>query len=301
LVYIVPMTTNSCRTFPVPIILFFFICFLGCKKDPADAGGFASVPATKRVEPGFIDEASGMADSKANPGYLWIQQDGGNSNDITLLSYAATVIKKINILSAVNRDWEDMAISSGPLAGTNYIYIADIGDNNKVFSEYAVYRFPEPLAATDTVSTYDKIRFRYPDGPHDAEAMLIDPSSNDIYIITKQDSASRIYRLGYPQNTATLNTAVYSGSLSFNGVVGAASPVAGDEWLLKTYTSLYYWKKAANESMEQALHKNPVQLGYQQEPQGEALCFRNDNTGFYTLSERPATVSSVNLNFYQRK
>ena len=293
------MTTIRFPAFP---ILLLFICIPGChKKKPADTAEFASVPVSKRVEPGFIDEASGMADSKANPGFLWIEQDSGNPNDIVLLSYTAQVFKKINIRSAVNRDWEDMAVSNGPVAGINYVYLADIGDNNKIYSEYTIYRFPEPLASTDTISVYDKIRFQYPDGPHDAEAMLVDQSSKDIYIITKKDAVSRVYKLTYPQNTVAINMAVYSGSLSFNGVVGATCSIAGDELLLKTYPSLYYWKKAGSESIEQALHKDPVILPYQQEPQGEAICFTNDNTGFYTLSERPSVVSSVNLNFYERK
>ena len=301
MVYIVTMITNRFPALPLPIILLLFIC-IGChKKSPADPAEFAPVPVSERIDPGFIDEASGIADSKANPGYLWVEQDSGNPNDIILLSYAGQFIKKINIRSAVNRDWEDMAVSNGPIAGTNYVYLADIGDNNKIYSEYTIYRFPEPLVNTDTISVYDKIRFQYPDGPHDAEAMLVDQSSKDIYIVTKQDAVSRIYKLIYPQNTGAINMAVYSGSLSFNGVVSAASSVEGDELLLKTYSSLYYWKKNSNENIEQALYKDPVMLAYQPEPQGEALCFANDNTGFYTLSERPSVVSSVNLNFYERK
>ena len=290
--------------FRAAFILLLFISFLGCrKKDPGSdiVVKFASVPVSKAIQPGIIDEASGIADSKANAGYLWVEQDSGNPGDIILLSYAGEVFKRINIRSAINRDWEDIAAGNGPVAGTNYIYLADIGDNNKVFTQYLIYRFPEPLATTDTVSVYDQIRFQYPDGSHDAEAILVDNASKDIYIITKQDALSRIYKLVYPQNTTAVNTAVYTGALSFNGVVSAASSGAGDELLIKTYTSLYYWKKAASESIEQVLRKDPVALAYQQEPQGEAVCFKNDNQGFYTLSERPSFVSSVNLNFYKRE
>jgi len=290
--------------FRAVFILVLFISFSGCrKKNPAGdvVVKFASIPVSKAIQPGIIDEASGIADSKANPGYLWVEQDSGNPSDIILLSYAGEVFKRITIRSAINRDWEDIATGNGPAAGTNYIYLADIGDNNKVYTQYLIYRFPEPLATTDTVSVYDEIRFQYPDGSHDAEAILVDNSSKDIYIITKQDALSRIYKLVYPQNTAAVNVAVYMGALAFNGVVSAAGSRAGDELLIKTYTSLYYWKKAASESIEQVLNKNPVALAYQQEPQGEAVCFKNDNQGFYTLSERPSIVSSVNLNFYKRE
>jgi hypothetical protein len=116
-----------------------------------------------------------------------VQEDGGNPPQLILLNHSGTVQKTVYIKGAVNRDWEDMG-----LAGTD-IYIADIGDNNSVYQEYTFYKFPEPFSSVDTISNFETIRFRYPDRPHDAEAFLVDPSTNDIYIITKRDSSSRIY------------------------------------------------------------------------------------------------------------
>jgi len=280
----------------------FFFSLMSCHKDKPTAIElpFESTPFSKQITPGVIDEASGIADSNVNPGYLWVEQDGGNSNDIFLMSDSGIVFKKINIRGSVNRDWEDLALAKGPVAGTNYLYVADIGDNNQVFNQYQIYRFPEPAATTDTIWTYDSIRFQYADGPHDAEAIFVG-DLGDIYIITKRSSISSIYRVGYPQNLTTMNTAIKVGDLHFNGVVSAAISPAGDELLVKTYTSVYYWKKTSGESIEQALQKNPVLLSYQQEPQGEAICFKNNNAGFYTLSERPLIISSVSLNYYKRQ
>ena len=296
------MTQKRLFTSQLSFLLLLFVFAGSCHKNHVTADGppFESFPFPKRVTPGVIDEASGIADSKANPGYIWVEQDSGNPNDIFLLSDSGQVFKKINIRSTINRDWEDIALAKGPVAGTNYLYIADIGDNNQVYGQYRIYRFPEPLASTDTVWSYDSIRFQYADGPHDAEAVLIDDYSN-IYIITKQSTVSTIYRIGYPQSLTTLNTAVKVGELSFNDVVSAAISQAGDELLVKTYTSVYYWKKAANETIEMALHKQPALLNYQQEPQGEAICFKNNKAGFYTLGERPSFISSVNLNYYKRR
>jgi len=296
------MTQKRFFIFQLSFLLLLFVLAGSCHKNnaPADALPFESIPFSKQIPPGIIDEASGVADSKANPGYVWVEQDGGNSNDIFLLSDSGQIFKKINIRSSVNRDWEDMALAKGPVAGTNYLYVADIGDNNQVYGQYRIYRFPEPLASTDTVWSYDSIRFQYADGPHDAEAVLVDDYSN-IYIITKQSAVSAIYRIGYPQNLTTLNTAVKVGQLPFNGVVSAAISPAGDELLVKTYAYIYYWKKAANETIDEALQKNPTLLSYQQEPQGEAICFSGNNAGFFTLSERPSIISSVSLNYYKRK
>ncbi len=283
---------------------FVLLMGLSCTKDDGknpEPGGFESIPIAKLLTPAILDEASGIADSKANPGYLWVQQDSGNPNDIALLSQDGSLLKKISIKTAVNRDWEDLATGMGPVAGNQYIYVADIGDNALVASQYFIYRFMEPASAVDTVFNYDKITFQYPDGAHDAEAILVENSSKDIYIITKQDSPSRIYKIPYPQNTGAINTAILVGSLSFGGVTGSAISADGKEILVRTYNSVFYWQRTATQTLEQALSGNPATLDTQFEPQGEAICFKNDNSGFFTLSERPAIIAAVNLNFYKRK
>jgi len=277
---------------------------LSCAKDDdnnIDPIGFESVPVANPIAPLIVDEASGIADSKANPGHIWVQQDSGNPNDIALLTHNGALLKKIIIKSAVNRDWEDLATGAGPVGGTNYIYLGDIGDNALAASEYNIYRFPEPNSAADTVFNWDKITFQYPDGSHDAEAIMVDNATKDIFIITKQDSPSLIYKIPFPQNTASTNTAILGGSLSFSGATGAAISNDGTEMLVRTYSSVYYWKRPANQSIEEALASNPVTLETQFEPQGEAICFKNDSSGFFTLSERPSIIAAVNLNFYKRK
>jgi hypothetical protein len=286
-------------------VLFVLLITTACQKtttdNSAEPGSFETMPLTKPIVPGMLDEASGMADSKMNPGFLWVEQDSGNPNDIALLSHDGSFLKKINIKTATNVDWEDMALANGPVAGTDYIYIADIGDNNFVSSQYHIYRFAEPGMATDTVRECDKITYKYPDGAHDAEAILVDNNTKDIYIITKNDAPSRIYKISYPQSTNMVNTGILCGTLPFTGVTGAAFSSHGKELVIKTYTTLYYWKLVANQRVEEVVTGIPATLSYQFEPQGEAVCFKNDNAGFFTLSERPSIISGVNLNFYKRK
>ena len=287
------------------LLAFLFVINLSCQKKTSTAdnvvtAGFEETPLAKPVIPGILDEASGIADSKLNPGYLWVQQDSGNPNDIALVSYNGTFLKKLNIKTGVNRDWEDMALANGPVAGNNYIYLADIGDNGLAFAEYYIYRFAEPGKTLDTVPECDKIIFKYADGPHDADAIMVDNTTKDIYIITKQDAYSAIYKLSFPQSTTTVNMAILSGTLSFNGVTSAAFSPDGKEVLIKTYNDIYYWKKG-EETLELALTKTPVNIPHGFEPQGEAICFKNDNSGFFTLSERPSVIAAVNLNFYKRK
>ncbi len=63
---------------------------------------------------------------------------------------------------------------------------------------------------------------------------------------------------------------------------------------------LYYWKRNLGESPEAVLGRAAISLGYQTEQQGEAVTFKLNNTGFYTLSER-SLVNAVSLDLYKRK
>ena len=106
------------------LLIFILLAGVSCKKDAAIDStipeGFEGTPVTKPVVPGVLDEASGIADSKAKPGYLWVEQDGGSPNEIALLSHDGSFLKKISIKSAVNHDWEDMVLANGPVAGTRF-------------------------------------------------------------------------------------------------------------------------------------------------------------------------------------
>jgi hypothetical protein len=264
-----------------------------------------SDPSTAQVTPvaypivrGNVDEASGMADSKANAGYLWVHQDSDTPPDLALLSHTGEFLKKIYIKNLWNRDWEDMAIAKGPDPSKDYIYLSDMGDNYYRWSSYFIYRFPEPSKTVDTIYSYEKIEFRYPDGYHDAEAFVVDPSNNDIYIITKRDAKSRVYLLKYPYAIGSVNIVTYQFELPYNDVVGAALEPDSRGLAIKTYADIKYYAVSAGEPIGNVLKKAHTKLPYQGELQGESIAFTNDGQGYYTLSER--RVIDVALNYYKK-
>ena len=267
-------------------------------EDPNPKPPFEKIPKSFAVS-NSIKEASGIAGSKINPGYLWVHEDGGTPSQVLLLKNDGSLIKSIIINNAVNIDWEDMALSKGPNASLNYLFLADIGDNFLMRTDYSIYRFPEPALSVDTVATVDNIRFQYPGGSHNAEAILIDHVTKDIYIITKADNRSRIYKLPYPQSVTSVNKAVLAGELSLDEVTAAAISGDGNEIIIKTYPALHYFLRTSGQTIEQALKNTQLNLSYQLEPQGEAIGFASDNSGFYTLSEK-ASSPVVNLYFYKR-
>lgn len=268
---------------------------------------FASEPTVTPVQPGQIDEASGMADSRSQPGNIWINQDSGNPAELSLLGYDGKVKGKVSIPNFANRDWEEIAIGPGPQDGTNYIYIGDIGDNFGQTEIYQVYRLPEPVNLQTPVTQVARINFRYPDGSHDAEAMFVDPQTKDIYIITKREDNKRLYRLAYPQNVNEVTVAEPFGELPNLGqslagyITGAAISPDGSELLVKTYASIFYWKRNTGQSIADALqHGTSRQLSYRVEPQGEAVCFDKNGKGYFTISEK-ASAASINLYYYARQ
>lgn len=296
------------RTF---ILLVAGVVLVSCKLSVPSVyeAQFATDPTIAPVPPGLIDEASGLADSRSQPGNLWIEQDSGNPADIALLGYDGQVKGTMSVPNSTNRDWEDITIGPGPTAGTNYIYLADIGDNNAQYQTCVIYRFPEPTSLKTPITQIERINFRYPDGPRDAEALFVDPQTKDIYIISKRETKVHLYSLPYPQNVNEVTVATAFGELPSIGggglsnyVTSAAISPDGAEILLRTYTQVLYWKRDAGQSIPDALQYGtnrllPVRL----EPQGEAICFDKDAKGFFTISERPTNASSVNLYYYAKK
>lgn len=279
------------------LLVSLFLGALACCQREVDAVTkpplFDSVPSAVTVTP-LLDEVSGIADSKRNPGFLWAHEDGGNPPVLYLIRHDGLIAKEIYLHNIANRDWEDMVLVR------DTVYIGEIGDNNEVHSECTIYKFPEPAAATDTVRNITAIRFRYEDGPRDAEAFLVDPSDGAIYLITKRDVPARIYKLTPPFNGNTVHVARQVGNFFSPGIVSAALSPDGREIIAKTYLAVAHYQLSEGETLAAALGKVFQPVPYQVEPQGEAVCFSADNRGYFTLSEL-GNAAEVKLYFYQRR
>lgn len=289
-------------------VLIGLLVTVSCKLElpTVDQAQFAD-PTITPVQPGLIDEASGIVDARSQPGNVWINQDSGTPTELSLLGYDGKLKGRISVPRFENTDWEEIASGPGPQDGVNYLYIADIGDNNNQRAFVQIYRLPEPTNLQTPIAQIERINFRYPDGPRDAEAMFIDPATKDIYVISKREPNTHLYRLPYPQNINELTVAEALGQLPSYGqglpgyVTGAAISPDGTELLVRTYTDLRYWKRNTGQSIADALQKgNSRSMNPRLEPQGEAVCFDKDGRGFFTISEK-ATAPSVNLYYYAKK
>lgn len=131
-----------------------------------------------------LPEASGLALSKRSPGHLWTHNDSGQPT-VFALDGRGTVTGKVRISGAKVEDWEAMAV--GPCSGGSCLYIADIGDNDAKRNRITIYRVPEPEPTASTASVDAAFHLTYPDGAHDAEALLI-TAAGEMFIVTKGDT-----------------------------------------------------------------------------------------------------------------
>ncbi len=249
-----------------------------------------------------IHEASGIAASRRNPNVLYTHNDSGGLNVIYAFNPQGKHLGAYIISGALAQDWEDIAVGPGPAAGVSYIYIGDIGDNAVNQPIHSIYRIPEPAAGENqlpvsvTLFGTGIIRFRYPDGPRDAETLMVDPLTRDLYVISKREAQVRVYRAAYPQSTTSIITLQKVATLGFTSAVGGDISPDGGEILVKTYGQVYFWKRKAGQSVAQAMGGAPLRLPYTPEIQSEAIGWKADASGYYTVGEG----SGQSLHFYQR-
>jgi hypothetical protein len=264
-----------------------------------------------------INEASGIAVSYRNRSMLWTHNDSGDKARIFLIDSLGRTMMRVNLPGIKNRDWEDITTGPGPDSTKSYVYIGEIGDNDARYEFKYIYRIEEPVfkGADTVIQAVDSITFVYPDGNRDAETLLVDPLTKDLFIISKREKKVNLYRLPFPQSTTEVITAELAvAGLDFNRlgeekgyhpryfnqvVAGDISP-DGSKILIKDYSSVYYWKRKPNETISEALKRTPEVLPYAPEARGEGITFSLDGWGYYTLSEE-VDGHIPHLVFYRRK
>ena len=64
------------------------------------------------------------------------------------------------------------------------IYVGDVGDNAAKRKRITVYRIAEPTDAAGSATVTDVFHATYPDGAHDAEALLLAPDGR-LHVVTE--------------------------------------------------------------------------------------------------------------------
>ena len=281
------------------LILLASICFcFACKKH-------TSTPAATQTEPVSVTtlqdprltETSGIAASVANPGMLYVHNDSGDTSRFFAIhpdgSLKSVIYyngdKSLKMLGVT--DCEDIAVNIGPQPGT-YVYMGDIGDNDAVRKDIIVFRIKEPALSDTLVNAQaEPLVLTYPDGPRDAETLIVDPIDKLIYIVSKREDSVVVYSTPLLFNANDTAVLQLRAKLFFSGLGETKYITAGDisqdglRILLKSYTQVYYWKRQSGEAIWQSMLRSPEALPYTIEQQGEAIGFTTDATGYYTTGE----------------
>jgi hypothetical protein len=288
---------------PGVLVLLFILSIVGCQqKQEVVSSLFDAGVGTGELQAREINEASGLVASAVNRNLFWTHNDSGDKARVFLIDTLGNRVATVYLQNAHNRDWEDIALGPGPVEGKQYLFVGDIGDNDAVYPSKRIYRFEEPVVqpGDTTVSVIDSVEFVMSDGERDTEAFMIDPNTRDWYIFSKRERRINLYVLKYPQMTTGVDTARFVLQMPHRQVVAADISRAGDEVLVKTYDSVFYWKKSGSESIPELLRKKATILPYVPEPQGEAIAFNRTTTGYFTVSEVAKGERAI-LYFYQKR
>lgn len=254
-----------------------------------------------RLQDPSITESSGLAASRANPGLLWTHNDSGHDPLVYCIDTTGASCGTWTVTGAHARDWEDIAVGPGPVVGESYLYIGDIGDNGRTARTVTIYRIPEPHVDPARLSdpgrphvtaAADALQLRYPDGPHDAETLLVHPFTGDLYVVSKE-VVSGVYKAPAPVNGSTITTLDLIAELSIfanlsDRTGGAISP-DGRRVALSTYGGAFelVLDTSARTPFDSIWSQTPTRIASTSLAQLEAITYGADGRGVFMTGEGP--------------
>lgn len=273
---------------------------------------FANAAVQGVVTSPDLTEISGLVASRQNPGVLWTHNDGGFGATVFALSTNAIPLGRYYVPGAPGgANYEDIAIGPGSDPAHQYIYLGDIGDDFLNRSFVRVIRFPEPAVYLPQsnappvlpVVGAQIIQLQYPDGPFDAEALMVDPLTGDLFIATKATNSARLYRAtraqldgGGPVVMTFIREMVFSG---FRSVSAGDISWDGRLILMRRNGRAWAWNRVPTSSVGDTLAASGVTAPVATSPpdlNGEAIAAHAAGQGYYTLSEGTPSTN----NFFRR-
>ncbi|SHN45881.1 hypothetical protein [Cryptosporangium aurantiacum] len=190
-------------------------------------------------------------------------------------------------------DTEDIALDA---SGT--FWIADIGGNTGYRLAVSLFRWRVGTAAT-AVARYD---LRYPDGAHDAEAMLVTRRGAAV-LVTKTAGAAGVYVADAPLRPTgwlrlvgrfDVRRACPACRARSRLITGGAVSRDGTRAVLRTYDRAFEWYAPDGNIARALVTRAPRQIRLPASRQGEAIAYTTDARTLLTATERiPAPIGAV--------
>jgi len=252
-----------------------------------------------------IDEVSGMVPISGYRDYFWVHNDSKDVARLFAIRKDGSVVAEVELPGASNIDYEDIATGPGPDPARTYLFIADTGNNALNRNEMVIWRLPEPrlpstnlnqrLVAERSVA----IRFRYPGGTYNNEALIVHPTTGTLYLITKVNGPAGVYR--FPSSVAggATQTLVRIATMNIGGLVTAADLTEdGRRMLVRTFPAVQEYRLPEGALFETIFTQRRIVLPNAgvAEPKSESICFDLDDRDFFTSNEgNPAPIHQTSL------
>ena len=246
---------------------------------------------TGRVPDPSANELSGLVRSPSQPGLLWSHDDSGAAPVLFGLRADGRVAARPTVTGAQAVDWEDIAAGPGP-NGRPLLYVGDIGDNASQRPAVDVYRVIEPRVGAAATAPAARLRLRYPDGAHDAEALLVDPLRGDLVIVTKALGAARAYRASATLPAGSQTTLRRGPPVALSLVTAGDVSADGRIVVLRGYDRVAVWVRHDRERLTTTLRRAPClsPTSLAAEGQGEAIALDPRGASFATVAEGSPAV-----------
>lgn len=266
---------------------------------PATCSAFTQPRSLGLVQDPLV-ELSGLVASHTQPVFFAHNDSGDTARFFAISTSDGRVLQEFRLENARAVDWEDIAL--GPCPGGSCVYLGDIGDNRRVRTDYAVFRVPEPAVTGGAAMSvpFERIAYEFPNAEkHNAEALLADPRTGRLYLITKEDAGQPSLVFRFPSTLTPSQPAMLERLLTLavptpsdTQVTGADVSPCGDAVLVRLYNRLVLF---TGTGLEAALAGQPRIVPSAQEPQGEAVAFLADGSGYVTASEALTGPPPLNL------
>ncbi len=249
-----------------------------------------------------ITESSGIAASKCQRQVFWTHNDSGGGAFLFAINAAGERLGTYKVAAAKNNDWEDIA-AFRDAKGECFLYVGDIGNNERLRSEMTIYKLKEPTVSAADKSSSKKnpvetepaqsIKFEYPDIRHDAETLLVQPQTGDIYVLSKSLShSSGVYKLTANYDLNKTNTLEKIADFSVPAVpdgflTGGDIAPDGKRVVICDYFNGYEISLPAGaKNFDDIWKQKPAVIDLGAREQGEAIGYAPYGKSIFATSER---------------
>lgn len=247
------------------------------------------------IEDPNLNEISGLVASHTHNGVYWGINDSANAAILFALDKNGKARTRINVRGGPYRDIEALGYGNCEFA-PKCIYIADIGDNSRERRRIRILIIKEPELSAIDAQILQTIYIDYPNGPRNAEALIIRPTDGAIFIIEKLGGKNRhnnpiIYKIPRP-NPNIIEARVKAvpvaeisnqakNTIGLGSITDASFLNSGNGLFIRDYSNLYY----TNEPIEtgKIINLEAIKIPYM--PQSEAIAVSKDDSELVITSE----------------